>query len=532
MPEQGKGKKPEPQSLRNYWFDGGTSIQRREKHLTTNRLPGFTPHTPSLWDTDMLQPTTTISEQTAETHAAKAPAITTLPVDPDIVIPNDLLPLVTHVPRYLMPEEQQKKSVMHLISTRFFILGYDQGQRRHQIAGIILESDDGTDRQPMLYHGVPHLFDRAIQQIREVALMQGYLQKDGTLNVNALETATLPTVSTDTTQEAAQMTEERTNPLLTVLSEDEIFIDPFEVPADEAQEQGFPLLRRDVKSFRWWLEFGYDTRDDPELYEALKAHNWKWGGYRQQWFNPNPYARIPEGLYYGNAGPCFYSEERAERLEARQVRASTKATEHQERADRMASVIPLGQPMMPDHHSYKSDLSYRKKIWKQMDQFVEYYKKAEWLGDRAESSRRHQAWKESVFAMKNRLDRLEADVRSMRRRYQDDIRDGDSQDLDHWRRCMTILATEIVPLRQAIDAAGGLPIEKIEQELKPGDYIKIAGRPQYVVKVNKTTITCAHPTLKLHSGKPWETKYKKTDFQELLATAEEIKERKQKEEGE
>lgn len=180
--------------------------------------------------------------------------------------------------------------------------------------------------------------------------------------------------------------------------------------------------------------------------------------------------------------------------------------------------------MMPDHYSYKSDLSYRRKIWKQMDQFVQFYNKAEWLGDRAASSRRHQAWKESVFAMKNRLDRLEADVRSMRRRYQDDREQGETRDLDHWRRCMTILATEIVPLRHAIDAAGGLPIEQGEQTLKPGDYIKIAGRPQYVVRVNKTTITCAHPTLTLYNGKPWETKYKKSDFQALLATAEQVAE--------
>jgi len=404
--------------------------------------------------------------------------------------------------------------------------GYVNGILSRKIMHNMDEAAHKTKHKDIQTH------DREVEQRRAEARAEALKYDTDIFGTSTTEASTLPAPLTDTAQEASQQTEDMTNPLLTVLREDEIYIDPFEVPIDEAQEQGFPLLRRDVKSFRWWLEFGYDTRDDPELYEALKAQKWKWGGYRQQWFNPNPYARIPEGLYYGNAGPCSYSEERAERLEARQVRASSQATEHQERADRMASIIPFGQPMMPDHYSYKSDLSYRKKIWKQMDTFVEYYKKAEWLGDHAASSRRHQAWKESVFAMKNRLDRLEADVRSMRRRYQDDLKQGESQDLDHWRRCMTILATEIVPLRQAIDAAGGLPIERAERELQPGDYIKIHGHAQYVVRVNKTTITCAHPTLKLYNGKPWETKYKKSDFQELLATAEEIKERKQKQEGE
>lgn len=338
MSEQGKRIHPEQQSLHDYWLDGAASHQRRGKRLTPNRLPGFSPDTPSLWDTEVVPLISTVLEPAEETQAATAPAIATLPVDPEVVIPDDIKPLVTHVPRYLMPEEQQKKSVMHLISTRFFILGYDQGQRRHNIAGIILESDDGSERQPLLYHGVPHLLDRAIKQIREVALMQGYLREDGTLNEHAPETATLPTPLPDTTQETSQTTEEMTNPLLTVLSEDEIYIDPYELPIEEAQEQGYPLLRRDVKSFRWWLEFAYDVRDDPPLYAALKEQKWKWGGYRKQWFHPNPYAKVPEGLYYGNAGPCFYSEERAERLEARQEKASGLATDHQKNRQGKGSV--------------------------------------------------------------------------------------------------------------------------------------------------------------------------------------------------
>jgi hypothetical protein len=514
----GHGNSPEQQSLRNYWFDPAASHQHRRKRVTTNSLPGFTPDTLSLWETELLQPASTISEPAAaETPLLVSPATLTstllertpLPVDPEIgEIPDDLQGFVTYVPLHLLSEEERKRGIMPYVTTTFFVYSSD---RFGYMPGIMLTNEETQERKPMNYGMTnnPNDINAAYEKIR-----------------HAMKTQRLVTAS-----EVSQKTEEVTNPLLTVLSEDEIYIDPFELLADEAQEQGYPLLRRDVKSFRWWLEFGYDVRDDPPLYAALKENKWKWGGYRQQWFNPNPYAKVPEGLYYGNAGPCFYSEERAERLEARQQRASAQATEHHERSDKMASIIPFGQPMMPDHYSYKSDLSYRKKIWRQMDKFVEYYKKAEWLGERAESSRRHQAWKDSVFAMKNRLDRLEADVRSMRRRYQDDVEQGESRDLDHWRRCMTILATEIVPLRQAIDAAGGLPIEQMEQSLKPGDYIKIAGRPQYVVRVNKTTITCAHPTLTLYSGKPWETKYKKSDFQELLATAEQVAEARKKAEA-
>src|SRR5207244_11901765 len=125
-----------------------------------------------------------------------------------------------------------------------------------------------------------------------------------------------------------------------------------------------------------------------------------------------------------NARFSYYSDESAERIEQRQEKAAAKATEHHDRADRMSSIIPFGQPMMPDHYSYRSDLSYRKKIWKQMDKFVEYYNKAEWLEHKAESSRRHQAHKDNIFAMQNRLERLEADVRSIRRNSQSRIKQG------------------------------------------------------------------------------------------------------------
>src|SRR5947209_6373883 len=505
------------QSLRTYWLTPAqVSIDR--KHKATS-LPVSLPQRPTLWDgqettLSVTSPAlsdsppagihavpSTQEQPEAQTHSERKP----VPIDPEVgEIPEDLRKLVTYVPLHLLSQEDRKQGLLPYVTTQFFIYSSD---RFGYMPGIMLTDEETKERKPMNY-GVtsnPTDIHAAYETIRSVIQTQEQV-----------------------TEETHPEPEEITNPLLTVLSEDEIYIDPFELTADEAMEHGYPLLRRDVKSFRWWLEFSFDTRDDPKLYEALKKNNWKWGGYRKQWFNPNPYAKVPEGLSYGNAGFCYYSEERAERLEQRQEKAAAKATAHHDRADQMSSIIPFGQPMMPDHYSYRSDLSYRKKIWKQMDKFVEYYNKAEWLEHKAASSRRHQAHKENIFAMQNRLERLEADVRSIRRNYQSSIQQGDTTDLDHWRRCMTILAQEIVPLRRAIADAGGLPIEKVERELKPGDYIKIHGHAQYVVRVNRTTITCAHPTLKLYSGKPWETKYKKSDFQALLATAEEVAEASKK----
>lgn len=373
----------------------------------------------------------------------------------------------------------------------------------------MLEDEETHERKPLSY-GVtrrPADIQAAYEKIRSAIEAQG------------LRTSQI--IETQPSPETEQ------NPLLAILKEDEIYIDPFEVTIEEAEENGYPLLRRDVVTYKWWLDFPFDTREQPELYEALKANKWKWGGYRKQWFTPSHFPDLPQGMFYANAGPAFYSEENAERIEARATKARETSTAHLERSDKLASIIPDGQPMLIDHYSYRSDLSYRKKIWRQMDLFVAFYKKAEWLDNRAEGSRRLQRRTTNISMMQNRLDRLQADLRYVRRNYEEAKRLRET-DLDYYRKRLTILASEIIPLQAAINERGGLPIEKTEQErpLQPGDLIQIRGRAMYVVKVNQKTIKVADPKVHYANGEMWELTYKKSDFQKVLATKEELEERK------
>lgn len=340
--------------------------------------------------------------------------------------------------------------------------------------------------------------------------------------------ASAPTENQNTSQppmpEEPPPTEAERNPLLAILQEDEIYVDPCEVTIEEAEENGYPLLRRDVVTYRWWLEFPFDTREQPELQTAIKKAGWKWGGYRQQWNTNAHFPTMPEQMSYANAGGAYYSEENAERIEARATKARETSTAHLEQSDRLASVIPFGQPMMPGHYSYRSDLSYRKKIWRQMDLFVAFYKKAEWLENRAEGSRRLQRRKSTISSMQNRLERLQAEVRSFRRGYKEAKAKGAEGEFDYYRRHLTILASEIVPLQEAIAERGGLPIEKVEAQrpLQPGDYILIHGHAMFVVKVNQKTIKVADPHVHDATGHMWELTYKKSDFQKLLATKEQV----------
>jgi hypothetical protein len=128
-------------------------------------------------------------------------------------------------------------------------------------------------------------------------------------------------------------------------------------------------------------------------------------------------------------------------------------------------------------------------LWRLMDKFCEEYKKAEWLGDKAEDSKRHQQRKKSAMAMSNRLEKLEKELERIRRNLQASVKNSREENAQECRRIMTILACEIIPLKYALKDMGGTPFEKLEKPLQPGDYIRGRHGAGWVIRVNKTTIT-------------------------------------------
>ncbi|MHB8598385.1 MAG: DUF3560 domain-containing protein [Ktedonobacteraceae bacterium] len=428
-----------------------------------------------------------------------------------------LRPLVTVVKLWQLTDRQKAELV---IPTPLCILASkDREKRIHYKASIITERNPVTAKQQNFVSLGERTQDleEAYQLIEEGVRQRG-LDREG------LQPIVIPAKIEPQPEQAPTAEQLERNPLLALLKEDEIYVDQNEVTIEEAEENGYPLLRRDVVTYRWWLEFPFDTREQPELNQALKESQWRWGGYRQQWHNASHFPDMPKDMQYANAGPAYYSEENAQRIEARATKARDESSAHLERSNKLASIIPFGQPMMPNHYSYRSDLSYRKKIWRQMDLFVEFYKKAEWLENRADGSRRLQNRGKRLSSMQNRIDTLSATMRSVRREYEEAKSIG-ADYLDSYRKRLTILAQEIIPLQNAIAERGGLPIDQIEKGERPlqaGDYIQIRGRGMYVVKVNAKTIKCADPKVHYANGNMWELTYKKSDFQRLLATKEEV----------
>lgn len=78
-------------------------------------------------------------------------------------------------------------------------------------------------------------------------------------------------------------------------------------------------------------------------------------------------------------------ERRRERFERYAENASRRSAQHFTAADRMASVIPFGQPILVGHYSERSDRRYRGRIHSHMDKGCEEHDKAKYFEQKAES---------------------------------------------------------------------------------------------------------------------------------------------------
>lgn len=109
------------------------------------------------------------------------------------------------------------------------------------------------------------------------------------------------------------------------------------------------------------------------------------------------------------------AEARTERYEERAERRGEAANADYARARQMSEAIPFGQPVMPDHHSYGRDMSYRRRMGRTYDRAFEGMAEAERLADRAQAAEANQSHRESIPATLRRIAKLEADMRAIQR---------------------------------------------------------------------------------------------------------------------
>jgi len=168
---------------------------------------------------------------------------------------------------------------------------------------------------------------------------------------------------------------------------------------------------------------------------------------------------------------------KAERAAELAQKHEAKSDDAYDRAHKKQAVIPFGQPILVGHHSEKRHRSDLRKIdrlhrkGREESEIAEkFQRRAERFGEKATG--------EDPVTIYNRLQRLEADERKLKRRTDDDGKRW----LKHTQERLTIE-------RAKYKASGGIATEK--GEYKPGDRIKTRYGSATIKSIGKKTARVA-----------------------------------------
>lgn len=99
-----------------------------------------------------------------------------------------------------------------------------------------------------------------------------------------------------------------------------------------------------------------------------------------------------------------YYNNKAEELEQESSRLAQEAS-------KMVETIPMGQPLMPDHYSYKSDKNFRDRASGKMKKSIEASEKADYYRSKAEAAKKNTAISgddpEAITKLKDKLEKLQ-----------------------------------------------------------------------------------------------------------------------------
>ena len=282
-------------------------------------------------------------------------------------------------------------------------------------------------------------------------------------------------------------------------------------------------LRHDPISHFWWLEL--HQRADDTTIAQLKANGWRWSRYREQWRNNrrNAPMSIAVAVTVTDGGACDYASERADRLEQRADCHYDRFQTQHARANAIASMIPMGQPIMIGHHSerrHRRDLARIDRA--ERTAFAELGE-SERLRGSAESSARHQAYKATAPAMAKRLDRLQTEERQLARIIAGLTRraEEDGEDVTAYRQqCdwrMERVRSEIAELTEAIEQAGGLLAD--QSDVGVGDLVNLRGLTVRVTRVNRKTYSGVIVAPDNRNLDGWPGKWNRADLRGIVRRA-------------
>lgn len=239
--------------------------------------------------------------------------------------------------------------------------------------------------------------------------------------------------------------------------------------------------------------------------EALRAVHFKWSSSLGCWYKPGSRGRAAkratiEVLRQALADAGFtvtveiadydaseafvtlqtHSGERADVHSSRAARANARSDEAYRASNEAVRGIEPGQPILRGHHSQRRHERDLARSHAHMSASVAHSRQAERSAGRAAEAERQTRRRENPVVMGRRIERLEAEQRTLERRLKGaseaPIARGELEDIKR----------EIAFLRQAVAESGVKQYTKAD--IQPGDYVQIRGQWREVAKANTKTV--------------------------------------------
>lgn len=168
------------------------------------------------------------------------------------------------------------------------------------------------------------------------------------------------------------------------------------------------------------------TRLDTETYARVKAAGFQWAPKQDLW-KASMWTPSREDLLLALCGTIEdedtslveRAETRAERFETYSENRTTEADQTRANVQRIMDGIPLGQPLLVNHHSDKHAVKDQERIHNGMSKAVSLWKSAQYWESRAQGVLRHAKYKERPDVRARRIKGLEADLRKQQKEYQE-----------------------------------------------------------------------------------------------------------------
>ena len=266
------------------------------------------------------------------------------------------------------------------------------------------------------------------------------------------------------------------------------------------------------------------SRGDRELIGLVKGQGFRWSRNLDAWFLPRAWseptrlgrvqalaAQLGQRLQVDvdEATPARTAGEReaetqeraaarADRLEGRAEKAHAEAQAQFAAEDQARDHIPFGQPILVGHHSQRRHERTVEKANRHFERGLDAQRTAREAEAGAERARLTAAGGESKVTTGNRIERLEAELRDIRRRlegtgkvYASHENPAQGSYRVRLQRREAELVDELEHNRAKLAAAGGVAYSR--ENVRPGDLVKVRGIWFPVVRANAKSVSLPSP---------------------------------------